>query len=701
MGSSPEPGQRLESSPQKLALQFTEKLIPSLSKATLLGPDGQRIPVEQAADDRRLELTPQAALDRGAYRVEWQSVSPYDGHTLQGVFSFGVRAPAVATEQVIEQSPLARNGWVRVLARGALYAFGLTFAAALLLPLLLGGRAWPAPDAMREDADVAAVRARHDRITANLGWLAVAAAVVATLAEAVDAASGLDPAGMSTYLLSNTAGAARVMMVMLLLGPALFWHRRPRAGAALVVLALGAIAASGHASSASPRAASIVNDWIHLTAGAVWLGGIALLVAVWAPSLRRGGRRLRSAVARHVLTAFGRPALPAFVLVAGTGLISLVVQLGALEALWTTDYGRLLAVKIAIVAFIALASATHALRLRPRLLAANPHPRERDERRHWRLVLAEPTLAVGVVAAVALLVGFPLTPRQLDEATEAAAAAAPACDPCPLPKPAGDELAVGQNAGTHVVAAWVRRGPRAVTGTIRVIDRAGRAAKAPVTAPGLRTEPCGHGCLRFSAPAPTRELRVAVRERGRRYAVSLPTRWVTEDADRARRILERAQQTMRELDSVIESEKITSGPGTGAEVVYRLQAPDRMASRTSTGTRIVIVDDTQWLRTPDGSWQKGPYGAGLDFRMRRWFRFTPYARTIRLLGIARQDGRRVAELALFDEATPLWTRLRVDLKTHRILTVRMIAKANYITIRYSHFNEPLDITVPEQARARD
>ena len=86
------------------------------------------------------------------------------------------------------------------------------------------------------------------------------------------------------------------------------------------------------------------------------------------------------------------------------------------------------------------------------------------------------------------LVAFPLPPRQLADAGDAQAAV---CDPCPLPRPAADELGVASWAGSNVVAGWIRRSPDAVTGTVRVLDSNGRPAKVPVELPGARATSCG------------------------------------------------------------------------------------------------------------------------------------------------------------------------------------------------------------------
>src|SRR3954454_21522681 len=148
VGSEPAPGQRLDASPGRVTLVFTEPLNASLAGATLKQvTTGDTVPAAVSVQDRRrLVLTPSRPLARGAYRVDWHTVSSEDGHALEGAFAFGVQVPAGAAP-LLETGPLARAGWVRIGARIALYATLLTLAAALLLPLLVTRpRGWPVPD---------------------------------------------------------------------------------------------------------------------------------------------------------------------------------------------------------------------------------------------------------------------------------------------------------------------------------------------------------------------------------------------------------------------------------------------------------------------------------------------------------------------------------------------------------------------------
>lgn len=702
LGSTPEPGTRLNQPPREVSLTFTEPLNARLSRGTLVRVDGGPgvAGVVSGVSGKRLVLELGRSLERAAYRVEWHTVSTQDGHALEGSFSFGVRAPAVGGEHDIEQSPLARDGWGRVLARGLMYATLLVFSGALVLDGLLRRRGglWLVPQALTvadPGVDGERVAERYRRVVVDLGCLAAGAAALTAVVDAVDAAGGVSAGGLRDFLLLNLAGLNRVWVVVFVLLAVVLAAVRLRAAAVPALAALAAVAASGHANAASPRLLAIANDWVHLAATALWLGGIALVVLVWGPTLRHGTQPARLAVARHVLPRFGRVALPAFGIVMLTGLVSALIELGRAPALWETDYGRVLIVKVAVVGLIAAASYVHAMRLRPRLLLANPHFDERMERRHWRLLRAEPVLGLGVTAAVALLVAFPLPPRQLGDTSRAAAAA---CDPCPLPRPAKGELAVAEQGGSDIVAAWVRREGAGLVGTVRLYGLTHRPVGDPFTVLGGRQTSCGQGCARFRLAAAPPTLSVTVRQRRHTYVARLPVRWRPGGERRARRLVQRAQRAMRALRSARERERVSSVPGVYAITEYRLKAPNRMGYRTNNGVRTVVVGGTQWTRgRPDIGWQKSEFGGGLPFRTHSWFNWTTYARSAYLLGERGQAGRRTAVVALMDPGTPAWWRLTIDLGTRRVRRARLVTYGHFMTQRFFGLDRPVRIQPPTGA----
>jgi copper transport protein len=699
--SQPEAGTRVEAGPSQITLGFTEPLNEGLSEATLVNvKTGETVPSSLVeGDDRELILQPQARLERAPYRVDWHTVSTVDGHALEGSFGFGVQTAAAEAEHELEQSPLARDGWLRIAARAAFYAALIFFAGGVFAGALLSRRRpteWILPRGLRsrlerrgEDGDALAERAA--RRTIDAGWLAASGAATVAILEAGDAGGGLGLAGLSDFLFTNVAGLARVGAVVAILLAVVSARRMPLAASGWIALAFLSIALGGHANSAEQRGLAVFTDWVHLLAAAVWVGGIAQIAVAWLPLVRLGDRELRQEGVRSVLPRFGRVALPAFLVVAATGLTNALIQLGHVEALWQTPYGRILGVKIAFVGSIALASYLHAVRLRPRLSAANPHPEGRSERAHWRLLFSEPLLAVGAIAAVATLVAFPLPPQQLGETDEAEAATP--CDPCPLPDARPDQLAVAEQAGSRIAAFWLRREGDGVAGTLRLLDRNARPVDAPVDLPGGELEECGTGCWRLNAPVAARALSVLVEEGGRDFRAAVPTRW---DAGRntvSRQTLARMQSRMRALRSVRLDEDITSGPGSFVRTRYRFRAPDRMTYQTSSGARSVVIGPTAYRASDGGEFEREPFGAG-PFRLDSFFRWTAYAQAVRWLGVDEAGGRTEVELAVFDPATPLWYRLAIDRRSGRLTDERMIAPAHYMDRRYFAFDRPLRIEAP-------
>jgi hypothetical protein len=150
---------------------------------------------------------------------------------------------------------------------------------------------------------------------------------------------------------------------------------------------------------------------------------------------------------------------------------------------------------------------------------------------------------------------------------------------------------------------------------------------------------------------------------------------------------------MRALRSVVEDERVTSGPGTLALARYRLRAPDRLAYQTAAGAQSIQIGAREWLRVGRGPWTRTPAAGGLPFRTLSWFRWTPYARAVALL-----DQRAgVARLALMDPGTPVWVRLAVQVSTGRVLREQLVAPARLIDHRFHWFDRPVRIVAPRGA----
>lgn len=700
--STPAPGARVATAPAELRLEFTEPLNRRLTDVSVSDvATGGRVPATvRVSGGRWLTVRPTRRLGQAAYRLDWRSVSTLDGHVREGSISLGVGTAALGDRLYVEQSPLARDGWIRIAVRAVFYGALFFFAGGVLVAALLGkpGRTghWLVPAAASsalEEAggDPGRLLSAASWRTAAAGRLAAGAAVALALLEAIDAA-GLSATGVIDFLLGNLAGLARVATALALALALLAVRRMPSAVAPLVGLALLAIALSGHANSAEPRVLAVTTDWLHLAAGAVWLGGIAQIASLWLPAMRRGGRSLGQTAIQTVLPRFGRIALPAFLLVSTTGLANALIELGGPQALWETGYGRVLAAKIAVVGAIALLSYGHAFRLRPRLLAAAPEARAPLERRHWRLLGSEPLLGALVVGLAAGLVAFPVPPSQLGESR---ASALSPCDPCPFAQAASNELSVAERVGRLTTAVWLRRGPDGLSGTLRVMDKDRRPAAVAASIIGAqRPRGCGAACWTFRLPASARAVDVQLRVGGTTHVVRLPASWEENGNRRARRLLLRAQRRMRRVRTMRQRERVVSAPGASATAEFRFAPPDRMSYRTG-AVEGIAIGDRQWLRAPGLPWRLERSPGVRAYLPQNRFRWTVFASSARLLAVREQGGRRTADLALLDHGYPIWYRLAIDLDTGRTVRARLVTPANLIEDRYAAFNRPVGIEPPK------
>jgi putative copper resistance protein D len=174
----------------------------------------------------------------------------------------------------------------------------------------------------------------------------------------------LSVATMKLVLNSGEARATGLRVIGLsLLATALFSHRR-RAGLALVgaLVAVVSFAGIGHA-WATGRAGLVGVLTVHVVCAAFWLGALPPLWLI----ARDGEHSILASVAGR----FGRIAAWVVALLILAGATLGAVFLGSPAELWTSGYGRLLALKIAAVAVLLALAARNKLRVTPRLQAGD------------------------------------------------------------------------------------------------------------------------------------------------------------------------------------------------------------------------------------------------------------------------------------------------------------------------------------------
>jgi copper transport protein len=710
--SQPAPGVELSSSPANIAATFSEPLNPQLSSLTVTGPGGGPVGVRVgvAAGGTGLVARPLGRLARGIYEVRWHSVSADDGHALDGAYYFGVQSGAPRTAAQSQASPLAGTGWLRALLHGVFDAALIVFCGGVLVAALMARghepAAWLIPKPTAGSLPLSDARALWRR-TIAVGVVAVIAAALTTLADAANAAGGLSAHSLHAYFFTNTAGEARVaMLAALMLATGLAARWAPRPSSVFVVAALAALAFSGHANSAHPRALALGSDLVHLLAAAVWLGGIAQIAWAWLPRVQLLDAHARRTVTEGVLAPFGRIALPAFLTVAVAGVVNAAIELDSLPAFWQDGYGRVLAVKIALVGAIALASYAHALRIRPRLLAANPKPPQGLERRQWRLLGSEPLIGAGVALAAGLLVAFPPPRSQPAQHTPPPhALSAPGVSGPLSAAVSGEELSVAEEAGPLIVAAWVTHRPDGGLGVrLQTLDTSERPLGVPTRVLGAAAlASCGVGCRTVQVPHSPAMVTVQVADHGRAYRALLPVRWSAGTDVLARDLLADVEPGQLALRDVRIHERLRGGPTVPSITDYQLQAPDRFAFTISRGSQplgeTIIIASSEWQRSAaQKRWMLGQYGGGGTFAAGSYLGWwTPYAQNPRLMDLTRGASGTVADIATLTEIQglgPVWLRLHLDVTHRRLLRLRMITAGHFMTQEWGAFDRPLRIRPP-------
>lgn len=292
----------------------------------------------------------------GTYTVVWSNRSATDGHTISGSYAFRVasstRAPGAATTDA--DNPAA---WA-VLTRW------LTFFGAAVIA---GGFAigW---FALGADESTVARRRRMTMIA--LG------AVVALIATAIEPVlqtwrpePGVTATGFadSLHALPNAWWCRPVAAFAAILISAWAWRQITKEQQlSPITVGLGVIAGLGillglsltsHAAGrADWRSIALTSNVLHQWAAALWVGGLVTL-AVWWPN-----RPEDSSTA--VVRRFSRLALGLALVGIVTGVVNAGFVLPRLRSLWTSTYGDILIVKVAIVVPVLALATFHRASLR-------------------------------------------------------------------------------------------------------------------------------------------------------------------------------------------------------------------------------------------------------------------------------------------------------------------------------------------------
>ncbi|WGX98521.1 copper resistance CopC/CopD family protein [Nocardioides sp. L-11A] len=425
VSTDPAEGAVLPEAPSSVTFTFDEpvQLVPDGLLA--FDAQGKRVDIDPSAKGPEVTGRLPDELADGTYVVTWRAVSA-DGHPIAGSLTFHVGAPS--PKVVAPETGPADAGAVPTV-QGIVQ--GLDYAALLLAGGLAVFLSWTARGVRLSGQ----VRRRLVRVLRGSALVAVLAAAAAVpLAGAYQLGSGLggvlDPSSFDPGLVQDDLQVLALQVAGL--GVAAWAAGQGRSSLVVdlvTALAVWSPALVGHTRAYEPSMLLVVTDALHLSAGAVWLGGLAGLVLTL-PSI--AGRPKDAA---HLLTRFSALAAGLLAAMALTGVLLGWRIVGSWTRLVEETYGRLLLVKVAVVLVVVAIAAYNRFRLVPRVGRDGGH----DERRRAtglvrRTVLAEAMLLVVVLGVTGFLTQKPpggTTPGQ-----------APTADTGVVTGVAGDDLKV-------------------------------------------------------------------------------------------------------------------------------------------------------------------------------------------------------------------------------------------------------------------
>jgi copper transport protein len=340
IGSNPAPGSTIGDSPTEITITFSEHVSVVEGKIIVLAPDGKKISGTPSVTGDVLHIpVRKAAKPLGTYLVSYRVISA-DTHPVGGAVTFSVGAPSATPPQASD----ARTHRSVTLATPVWHFLGYAGLVLSVGPALFLALLWPRS------------RSRRGAIVLARGGLGlIAVATLGAFWTQAPASSGAALWDVSPVELQQVAASsfgavlmARLVVLLLVAGlitPVLRGTASRLAGFTVLALAVGGLVTwplTGHPSVAPLAPAIVASDVVHIAAMSVWLGGLATLSLF----LLRG---THPRVLGVLLPAWSRWAALSVVWLIAGGTVQAVVQVGKLDLLWRTEYGKLLIAKIVLL----------------------------------------------------------------------------------------------------------------------------------------------------------------------------------------------------------------------------------------------------------------------------------------------------------------------------------------------------------------
>lgn len=405
--SNPAKDAILPTPPTQVQMWFSEDLNPVLSTAQVVNAAKERVDINDThvnpSDSKEMDLSLQANLPPDVYVVVWRTDSADDGHVLLGSFLFTVARSDGSTPKLADGANPSQGvlGDSSANDPGAFTA--ATFFNLLAVTLVelgavfwVGAQLWlnfVLPGSSEKHAEEQATNTRvEQRFVRRFSLPTLGVLLLANLGvlygQVLALTGGNWLAALSPQLLSEQATSGRfgtywlmrIVVLLLAASVGIYMLRNTKRSPALnhtlalFNLFLGAllfiaITMSGHAAAVSAILLpySVVIDWLHLVAAALWVGGMFSILLIYLPVLKPLSLAERTRSLLAILPLYSPLAIAGIVILSSTGPLSAAFHLTSVDQSITTAYGRALLVKVLLVGALLVTSAYHVFWLRPRL----------------------------------------------------------------------------------------------------------------------------------------------------------------------------------------------------------------------------------------------------------------------------------------------------------------------------------------------
>ena len=379
--SVPAANSRLSIAPSALELWFSERPERRFTRVELVDSAGSVVSLGAIVigDTMRVTAPILAPLSAGRYSVAWRAAAA-DGHATSGRFSFVVIAaaasspppvtPAAAPDTVPASAGRRPNAVVQKGSESG-YTTSVRWAELIAVITLIGSVVFRLFVLPRAEWPAAAVTDSAERVRRFAAAVLVLFAITTLTRLAAQSESMAGQAGMSAAAvlsivgdtswgrgwLFGVIGAAVVASGLLFARLGLTGWIVAALGAAAICLSEALTGHSGSMVRMAPLA--IVTDVAHLVGAGGWLGGLACVAICGLPALRRFDDHVRDSGGSRMTRTYHRIAIESVVLVLVTALVAAWLRLNALSDLWTSQYGRNLLWKMALVLVLLIFGSYH------------------------------------------------------------------------------------------------------------------------------------------------------------------------------------------------------------------------------------------------------------------------------------------------------------------------------------------------------